>query len=376
MAAQTPSPAARRLRWTTVEEESPHLPGLVERVTDPDFRGIEFLHVRARTIINEVPKASGLPFRFTINTYRGCSHACTYCFARPSHSYLELDPWREFESRIVVKVNAVQRLRAELKAPSWAGDSIAMGTNTDPYQRAEGRYRLTRGIIETLTTAGNPFSLLTKSPLVLRDLDVLAEAARRLRISVNLSVPTLDEEVWRLTEPGTPHPARRLEAVARLTEAGVDSGVMLAPVIPGMSDSPAQIEEVVSGAVEAGATFVTPILLHLRPGVRELFLPWLEQVRPDLLPRYRDLYAQGSYGPKQERARIASLVRRLVFRHGGTRRPSSPPGRAGRHPRGPASAGGGRGTDPARARAPGHRPQRSRSDDEANPGGEQMRLDL
>lgn len=313
-----PEPAAQRLRWRTVEQEAARLPGLVERVADPEFRGLEFLHVRARTIINEVPEAAGLPFRYTINAYRGCSHACTYCFARPSHSYLELDPWREFETKIVVKVNAVARLRAELGSPRWHGDSIAMGTNTDPYQRAEGRYRLTRGIVEVLAAAGNPYSVLTKSALALRDLDVHAEAARRCDVAVNLSVPSLDEGVWRLTEPGTPHPRARLDAVTRLNDAGVPSGVMLAPVLPGISDGPEQLDTAVGAAVEAGATFVTPIMLHLRPGLKELFLAWLEGVRPDLLPHYRDLY-RGSYAPRAACRRLAERVARIIERHGGTR---------------------------------------------------------
>ena len=166
---------------------------------------MEFLHVRARRIINEV-KGSPFGFRYTINAYRGCSHACTYCFARPTHAYLGLDADRDFERRIVVKVNAVSHLRSELDPRRWAGELIAMGTNTDPYQRAEGKYRLTRGIVEVLTESANPFSILTKSTLVLRDLDLLAEAARRTAVRVNLSIGTLDEEVWRATEPGTPHP--------------------------------------------------------------------------------------------------------------------------------------------------------------------------
>src|ERR671918_236642 len=170
-----------------------------------EFRGIEFLHVRAQRIINEV-KGAPFGFRYTINAYRGCSHACTYCYARPTHTYLDLDAGRDFETKIVVKVNAVSRLRHELDPRRWAGDLIAMGTNTDPYQRAEGKYRLTRGIVEALIERANPFSILTKSTLVLRDLDLLTEATRRTKVRVNLSIGTLDEAVWQATEPGTPHP--------------------------------------------------------------------------------------------------------------------------------------------------------------------------
>jgi hypothetical protein len=185
-----------------------------------EFRGMEFLHVRARRIINEVPKASRVPFRYTINAYRGCSHACRYCFARPTHEYLGLDAGADFERRIVVKVNAVERLRAELAPSQWRGEHIAMGTNTDPYQRCEGKYRLTRGIVEKLAAAANPFSILTKSTLILADVDLLADASRRTQVRANLSIGTLDEGVWRATEPGTPHPLRRVEAVARLNDAG------------------------------------------------------------------------------------------------------------------------------------------------------------
>ena len=206
-----------------------------------EYRGLEFLHVRTKRIINEVKGQSQLPFRFTINAYRGCSHACTYCFARPTHTYLDLDADHDFDTKIVVKVNAVERLRAELAPKRWASHHIAMGTNTDPYQRCEGKYRLTQGIVETLSAARNPFSILTKSSLVLRDLDLLAEAATRTDVRVNLSIGTLDEAVWRATEPGTPHPRQRVAAVAKLNAAGVPCGVLVAPVLPGISDAADQL---------------------------------------------------------------------------------------------------------------------------------------
>lgn len=308
--------AAQRLRWSTVEEETA-LPGLGERISHPEFAGIEFVHVRAKSLLNHVPAAAGMPFEWTINTYRGCTHACVYCFARPTHTYLDLDAGRDFDSVIVVKINAVERLRAELRRPSWRGQHIALGTNTDPYQRCEGRYRLTRGVIETLTEAGNAYSVLTKGTLVTRDLDVLGEAARRgVCTGVSLSIPTLDPDVWRASEPGTPDPHRRIETIARLHEAGIPTGVMLAPIIPGLSDDPDGLDAVVRAALAAGAQRITPIVLHLRPGVREVFLPWLADVRPDLVERYRRLY-RGSYAPKGEQQRIARLVRRLVDRHGG-----------------------------------------------------------
>jgi DNA repair photolyase len=313
---------AQRLRWSTVEEEQAlALPGMSERITHPEFAGIEFVHVRAKSLLNHVPAAAGLPFEWTINVYRGCTHACTYCFARPSHTWLELDAGRDFESVIVVKVNAVERLRAELRAPRWRGEHVALGTNTDPYQRCEGRYRLTRGVVETLAEAGNGFSVLTKGTLVTRDLDIYAEAARRgVCTGVSMSIPTLDEQVWRDSEPGTPHPRARLEAIAALSQVGVPTGVMVAPIIPGMSDGREQLDAVVAGAIEAGATSITPIVLHLRPGVREVFMPWLAEVRPDLVPRYDELYT-GSYAPEAERHRISVMVQELVEAHGGTRQP-------------------------------------------------------
>src|SRR5262245_37195210 len=216
------SDARNRLRWRLADDDGGQA-GLLdgaERVPGVrELAGLEFLHVQAQRVINRVPDASRMPFRYTINAYRGCSHACVYCFARPTHEHLGLDAGRDFERRIVVKINAVERVRAELRAARWRGEHIAMGTNTDPYQTAEGRYRLTRGIVGELAEARNPFSILTKSTLILRDLEPLAEAARRTDVRANLSIGTLDPEVWKLTEPGTPNPLRRVDAVARLNEA-------------------------------------------------------------------------------------------------------------------------------------------------------------
>jgi DNA repair photolyase len=313
------------LRWRLADDPEPDTPGqgslfssdelmTTERGTGR-MSGLEFLHVHARRIINEVPAASRMPFRFTINAYRGCSHACTYCFARPTHDYLGLNIGEDFERKIVVKVNAVERLKAELRSPKWTGEPIAMGTNTDPYQRCEGKYRLTRGLVEVLSEARNPFSVLTKSALVLRDLDLLAEAARRTDVSVSLSIGTLDEAVWRATEPGTPHPRRRVDAVRQLSEAGIRTGVLVAPVLPGMSDTPAQLEEVVTACVEAGARSVTSILLHLRPGVREHFLGWLRPRDPGLAEDYERRY-QRSYLPDLEQKRHAARVRSIAERAG------------------------------------------------------------
>ena len=309
------------LRWRLADDDGGQgalFEQEVERhVGRGEFRGMEFLHVQARRIVNEVPKASRVPFRWTINAYRGCSHACSYCFARPTHEYLGMNAGDDFDRRIVVKVNAVERVRAELAPRRWAGDHIAMGTNTDPYQRCEGKYRLTRGIVGELSAAANPFSILTKSTLILRDLDLLAEAARRTDVRANFSIGTLDEDVWRLSEPGTPHPLRRVDAVARLNEAGVPCGVLVAPVLPGLSDAPEQLEAVVKACVEAGAYSITPLLLHLRPGVREHYMGWLARARPDLVDGYASLYPR-SYAPTRTQEELAALVKGMVARHGGT----------------------------------------------------------
>jgi DNA repair photolyase len=254
-----------------------------------------------------------VPFRYTINVYRGCSHACTYCFARPTHEYLGLNTGEDFERRIVVKVNAVELLRAELSARRWAGHHIAMGTNTDPYQRCEGKYHLTQGVVRVLAEARNPFSILTKSTLILRDLDLLADAARHTDIGVNLSIGTLDEEVWKLTEPGTPPPRRRLEAVRRLNEAGVSCGVLVAPLLPGLSDRPGQIEEVVAACVDAGAVSISGVALHLRRGVREHWMRWLAGARPDLVDSYRVRYRR-AYLPASEQGALAARVKSSVVR--------------------------------------------------------------
>jgi DNA repair photolyase len=246
------------------------------------------------------------------------------CFARPTHEYLNLDPATDFDRVIVVKVNAVEKLRAELAPRRWEGHHIAMGTNTDPYQRAEGKYRLTQGIIEVLGEARNPFSILTKGTLVLRDLDRLVEAARRTHVELCFSIGTLDEDVWRATEPGTPHPRKRVEAVARLNEAGIPCGVLVAPILPGLSDGREQLDDVVRACVDAGAPSISPVLLHLRPGVKEHYLGWLADAHPELLERHQRLYP-GSYAPGRERDRVTQLVRDLVTQHRGAKGAATAP---------------------------------------------------
>jgi DNA repair photolyase len=242
------------------------------------------------------------------------------CFARPTHDYLGLNIGEDFEKRIVVKINAVERLRAELRAPKWHGEHIAMGTNTDPYQHAEGKYHLTRGIIDVLSEVRNPFSILTKSTLILRDTEALATAVARTDVSVNFSVGCLDRSVWKLTEPGTPPPDKRLNALRRLTEAGVSCGVLVAPVLPGLSDSDEHLRAVVEAAASAGAVSISGVALHLRGSVRDHYLAWLEGVRPDLSALYRERFGRGAYQAQSERDRIAEIVDATAHRFGVTGR--------------------------------------------------------
>ncbi len=310
------------VRWSSLTREAEEqrcLPGyreeaVVRRFEAPEALDMRFYEVRARSVLNRVPGRSRMPFRWTINPYRGCSHACVYCFARPTHTYLGFDAGRDFEREIVVKVNAPEVLRVELARPSWQGEHVALGTNTDPYQWVEGRYRLMEGIWEALRDAGggagNPCSVLTKSPLLLRDLGVMREIAQRTTIGASLSIPTLDERAWRATEPHTPNPRARLEAVAELNRAGIPTGVLIAPLMPGINDAPHQLEPLLQGAIDAGARSIGGVALHLRGEVREIFMQWLGAQRPELVERYEQLYRSGAYAPREERERLAGLVRR------------------------------------------------------------------
>jgi DNA repair photolyase len=299
----------------------PAAPALFERnavartFDTPEFRGITFFEVHAKSIINQVPAASRMPFRWTINPYRGCSHSCTYCFARNTHTYLDMDAGQDFNSKIVVKVNAPELARKELASPKWLGEHVAMGTNVDCYQRAEGRYRLMPGILAALRDAANPFSILTKGTLILRDLDLLEQAAEVTDVGLNVSVGFVDKELSRSVEPGTPSPERRLGVCAALAGRGLRCGVLMGPVLPFLSDSPAQLEATVRLIAQARAASVTPIVLHLRPGAREWYLRWLAGNFPDLVPAYRRLYRDGAYAPKSYQQQIADQVRDLARRY-------------------------------------------------------------
>lgn len=311
------------MRWDDLSGDGPaSTPGLfgseaVTRTFDtPEFRGITFHEVRARSLLNRVPGASRMPFEWTVNPYRGCSHACVYCFARKTHSYLDLDTGADFDSQIVVKVNAPEVLRRELGSRRWRGEHVAMGTNVDCYQRAEGRYRLMPGILTALRDYANPFSILTKGTLILRDLELLRSAAAISDIGVSVSVGFVDERLWRTVEPGTPAPERRLEVVRTLSAHGIASGVLMAPVIPYLSDSPEQLRTTVRAIAAAGASSVTPLTLHLRPGAREWFMRWLGENHPGLVRHYQALYADGAYAPHWYQRRITRQVHELATEYG------------------------------------------------------------
>lgn len=282
----------------------------------PEFKGITFHEIRARSIVNRVPGASRMPFEWTVNPYRGCTHACVYCFARKTHTYLDLDTGVGFDSQIVVKVNAPELLGRHLASRQWQGQHIAMGTNVDCYQRAEGRYRLMPGIITALRDHANPFSILTKGTLILRDLDLLRQAAEVTEVGVSVSVGFTDPELWRTVEPGTPSPERRLDIVRTMADNGIECGVLMAPVIPFLSDRPGQLRATVRAIATAGATSVTPLVLHLRPGAREWFMQWLAQHHPHLVRRYERMYADGAYAPTWYQRAITRRVHELAAEFG------------------------------------------------------------
>ncbi|GAA2040718.1 Rv2578c family radical SAM protein [Catenulispora yoronensis] len=288
---------------------------VVRTFDTPGFRDATFYEVRAKSVLNKVPGAAPM-FGWTINPYRGCGHRCVYCFARKTHTYLDLDAGLDFDTRIVVKVNAPEVLRRELARPSWRREAVAMGTNVDCYQRAEGRYRLMPEIVGALGDFGTPFSILTKGTLMLRDLPLLTAVAREVPVRLAMSVGSVDDSVWRTVEAGTPSPARRLDAVRTLADSGLGCSVLMAPILPFLTDSPEQLRATVEAIAKAGAHSVTPIVLHLRPGAREWYYEWLQATYPHLVSRYRALYRNGSYTPTWYQDRVTAAVRELAKAYG------------------------------------------------------------
>jgi DNA repair photolyase len=260
----------------------------------------------------------GMPFRWSLNPYRGCVHACHYCYARASHPYLGFNPDDDFETKIMVKSNMPAVLRRELARPGWGGESVAIGTATDAYQPAEGQYRLTRGILEVMHAYRNPLSIITKSTLIARDIDVLADLARTAKVRVSFTITTVDPELWRMVEPGTPPPSSRLRVLARLADAGVPCGVNLAPVLPGLTDSDEAIEAVARAAREHGATIFWASPLRLAPLVKEHYFAFVARAfpdQPDLLRRYQRAYP-GADAPRRYRDDLEARVKLITDRYG------------------------------------------------------------
>jgi DNA repair photolyase len=289
--------------------------GFVRTVRTPQFEGITFHEVLCKSALNKIPAASMLPFQFTVNGYRGCAHACRYCFARPTHEYLEFDPGEDFDRQIVVKTNIVDVLRRELGRPSWRRETVALGTNTDPYQRAEGRYELMPGIIGALAASGTPMSILTKGTLLRRDLNLITDAAQQVPLSVAISLAVGDPEVHRDVEPGTPSPQARLGLIAAVRDAGLDCHVMVAPVLPHLTDSAEHLDSLLGQIAAAGATSVTVFGLHLRSSTRGVFMNWLARSHPELVAPYRELYRRSAYLPVDYREMLRNRVAPLVAKH-------------------------------------------------------------
>ncbi len=314
------------MRWAGQEvtgdaaEDAAPLPGLaraevVRSVTTPEFGGITFHEVLARSALNRVPGASRVPFRWTVNPYRGCSHACVYCFARHTHTYLDLDSGHDFDRQIIVKINVVDVLRRELRRASWAREAVALGTNTDPYQRAEGRYRLMPGIIGALADSGTPFSVLTKGTTARRDLGLLEAASRSVPVGLAVSIALADETVHRALEPGAPTPRGRLQLVRSIAAAGLPCQVLVAPVLPMITDRQDDLDRVLGEVAAAGATGATVFALHLRPGAREWYFRYLAEQHPQLVGPYQELYRGGSYVARSYASDLARRAAVLLHRH-------------------------------------------------------------
>ncbi len=312
------------MRWDSqnIEVDDGALPGLerigfVRSVRTPRFDGITFHEVLCKSALNKISDTGAvLPFRYTVNGYRGCSHGCRYCFARPTHEYLDLDCGKDFDTQIVVKTNVAGVLRRELNRRSWRRETVALGTNTDPYQRAEGRYALMPGIIGALAESGTPLSILTKGTLLRRDLSLIVDAAGQVPISLAVSLAVGDPELHKQVEPGTPTPQSRLELIAAIREAGLDCHVMVAPVLPYLTDSVEHLDGLLCQIASAGATGVTVFGLHLRGSTRGWFMSWLSRDYPQLVGQYRELYRRGAYLPPSYRDELRARAAPLIGKYG------------------------------------------------------------
>src|SRR6201987_3057357 len=297
--------------------------GFVRSLRAPQFDGITFHEVLCKSALNKLPDAAALPFRFTVNGYRGCSHACRYCFARPSHEYLDFDCGTDFDTQVVVKTNVAEVLRHELRRPSWRRETVALGTNTDPYQRAEGRYALMPGIIGALAGSGTPLSILTKGTLLRRDLPLIAEAAQQVPVSVAVSLAVSDAELHREVEPGTPTPQARLGLITAIRDAGLDCHVMVVPLLPHLTDSVEHLDGLLGEIAAARATGARVFGLHLRSSTRGWFMAWLGRAHPELIGAYRELYRRGAYLPPSYRDTLRQRAVPLIakYRLAGEHRP-------------------------------------------------------
>jgi DNA repair photolyase len=300
-------PTTRTIARLVKEGGVAALTGAVHRSDDASYQ-----EVVCRSALNRV---EGMPFGWTLNPYRGCTHGCHYCFARRYQTQFELNPGDEFSSLILVKTNFTDVLRRELRKSSWNRELVAFGTATDPYQPIEGHYKLSRRSLEALRDFHTPVGLVTKGPMIVRDCDVLADLTRAAGCTVYFSVPTVDEDAWRRLEPGTAHPLQRLRAVRELVNAGVNAGVLMAPIVPGITSNRSKLERTICEIARHGARFVGANVLYLEGGTRDHFLRFLNTEFPQLLPKYKTLYAK-KYAPKGYIAQVQSIVRMLQQRHG------------------------------------------------------------
>jgi DNA repair photolyase len=303
--------------------------GGVAALTEARRRGdaATYQEVRCRSALNKVKGKAYM--QWSLNPYRGCTHGCHYCFARRYHSHLELGAGDQFASVIFVKINFVEVLRRELDKPSWKKESIGFGTATDPYQPIEGTYRISRGVLEALRDAATPVGIVTKGPMIVRDIDVLQDLSARASCRVHMSVPTVDDEAWEKLEPGVAHPMQRLRAVRQLVDAGIDCGVLMAPIVPGFSTQPKKIEATIKAIADSGATSIGAMVMHMDGGTKDHFMALLQSEYPDLVPMYDELYAS-RYVKKDYEKRVQEVVSLMRQRYGvSERRPPSPKGSGG-----------------------------------------------